>query len=416
VSLAIFALTLPVRPFFLQNILSYSTILFLIFALSRISYCGDIDFKSRYRQVLFFVAPFLWWAIGILYSSDLSRALKVLETKLVLILIPGFILLIHPISKEKLKKILFFYASGVTFFLLISYVLVLHQNYQYNQFRTLVIPFYAYHSLVHFIGMHATYMSIQVGLSILIVLDFSLSKAQPFKKQILRIVWLIFLLFALVSLTTKMVTIGLVVASTVYLMVKTGVRYTLKFIGPVLLILMLSVFYMSKHHWFKKRFLIDKQELAIDFSQDPENKNGKWGSLNMRYALAICAWDVISDKPILGTGVGDGQALRNQVYNERDFRFAINQGFNEHNQYLNTWLTSGIIGLILLLLLLMIPMYNALKMKNALYVAFITLIMISFLSENYLSRQIGVAFFAFFHSLFWQNQVMEKQTNAPKTM
>lgn len=415
-SLYIFALTLPVRPFFLQNILSYSLILFLIFALAKIFVNRDFLGKEAIVHILFLSSIFIWWGISLTYSSDLNLGLKYMETKLGLILIPGFILFVKPVSREDFVKILKVYAIGVTAYLLISYLLVFFQNYQYNGFKHVVYPFYMYHSLVHFIGMHATYMAVQVAAALLIVLDMIIDNKQNERNSFLHYLWIAFLIFALLSLTVKMITLGFVLALFAYAIFRLGFISSLRIILPVFLVISISIYILSDHDWFIKRVGLENKEMVSDLSMDPENEKGTWGSLNMRYAVAMCAIDVIGDNVFFGTGIGDEKAERRSAYEKKNFRFALNRDFNEHNQYLNVWLNSGIIGLIILLSILIVPFYLSIKYNNALYFAWIVLIGIAFLSENYLSRQIGVAFFAFFNALFWQQLIFGNQTIRSKSL
>ncbi len=410
-SLYIIALTLPIRPTFLHNVLSYSTILFLIFSLSKVFYNKEFHFRKNLNSILLFCSLFTWWTIGVLYSTHADQAFKYMETKLGLFLIPFFLLILNPISQSEFRKLLKVFALGVTFYLVLSYVLVIIQNYNYNAFEHVIYPFYLYHSLVHFIGMHATYMAIQVALSILIVLDISLSEGIRNTKSIWwKLLWIVFLIFVLISLTVKMIVLAFVFSIIIYAFFKLGFSSSLKIIAPIFLVFVLSVAVLSSNSRFGGRIGINEKNLVQDFSFDPENKNGSWGSWNMRYALAKTSLDVIKENLIFGTGIGDEKVERRKSYTKNDFQFALNKDFNEHNQYLNVLLNSGLIGFIIFLALLIYPMYKAIKVKNALYIAFVVLIMISFLSENYLSRQIGVVFFAYFHTLFWQDLLLKNKT------
>lgn len=410
-------LTLPVRPFFLHNILSYSTILFLLFSLAKIFYNKDFHFKKNKNSIFLFTAIFIWWAVGILYSEDISQALRYLETKLGLFLIPFFILAIEPIKSSDFKKILKVYALGISGYLIICYILIIIQNYNYNQFESVIYPFFMYHSLVHNIGMHATYMSIQVALSIFIVLDIIISSGFKISgKFMLKQIWIVFLLFVLISLTVKMVILAFFASLLVYVVSKFGLIPSAKIILPFSAIVILLILFFSDDYWFKKRVGFNEKIEVEKLDMDPENQRGKWGSLNMRYALAKTSLEVIKDNLIFGVGIGDEKLERNKVFEKYDFQFALNRGFNEHNQYLNVLLSAGLTGLFILLLLLFLPIYMAGKLKDSLYLAFLVLVLISFFSENYLSRQTGIMFFAFFNSLFWQQLSMINKTIQSKTV
>ncbi|QNL22935.1 O-antigen ligase family protein [Hyphobacterium sp. CCMP332] len=402
-SLFVIALTLPISPFFLQNILSYSTILFLIFSLGKIFINKDFSLKENKISLTLFSSIFLWWAFGILYSENINSAFRLLETKLGLLLIPFFILTISPLSKKNFKSLLKAYALGITVYMLFSYLMVFIQNYQYNEFKQIVFPFYMYHSLVHFIGMHATYMAIQVAMAIIIVLDISIdNKFKKLSVNILNLLWISFLIFVLFSLTVKMIILAFLLSLIVFIFVRIGFNRALKIILPLLLIGLVSVWVLSDHKRFKERLGLNEKISIEHYGMDPENNKGKWGSLNMRIALAKINLEVIKKNPVFGVGIGDEKDARLNAYMAYDFKFGINHGFNEHNQYLNLLLSAGMVGLFIFIIVIAYPVVLAFKSKDAIYLAYLSLIIMSFLTENYLSRQIGVMFFAFFHSLFWQ--------------
>ena len=119
----------------------------------------------------------------------------------------------------------------------------------------------------------------------------------------------------------------------------------------------------------------------------------KWGSLSIRLAQWECARNVIQNHWALGVGSGDGQDTLMESYREKGFVEGLRNNYNTHNQYLGTWITLGLPGLILLLLMLW-PWE-----RDELWTCFLVLIFISFLTENMLDTQKGVVFFSFFYAL-----------------
>ncbi|MEH6536895.1 MAG: hypothetical protein V7719_10910 [Psychroserpens sp.] len=74
---------------------------------------------------------------------------------------------------------------------------------------------------------------------------------------------------------------------------------------------------------------------------------------------------------------------------------AIDKQFNSHNNYLYMILTTGFVGLIAFLVFLIHLFRNAITEKSILKITFCTLLVLNFLTENTLSRQWGLLFFAF---------------------
>lgn len=74
--------------------------------------------------------------------------------------------------------------------------------------------------------------------------------------------------------------------------------------------------------------------------------------------------------------------------------------FNFHNQYVQFFAEIGVFGFLLLLLMVFWNLKNAIKNKDFTHISFAILMISLFLTESFLSRQRGIAFFIVFYSLF----------------
>jgi hypothetical protein len=115
--------------------------------------------------------------------------------------------------------------------------------------------------------------------------------------------------------------------------------------------------------------------------------------------------ETISEPKIFFFGMGNGSSsiyLRDRVnYYRRNF-FAFDPNatpYNFHNQYMETMMDFGIIGLFLLLMVYFQNIKSAFLNSNYLYLAFIILIGFSSLTESILERNKGIVFFAFFSNI-----------------
>ena len=126
---------------------------------------------------------------------------------------------------------------------------------------------------------------------------------------------------------------------------------------------------------------------------------------NPRVYLWECALDVIVQKPILGHGVGDAKGQLNSALKYCDAKFwngernvpISERNYNFHNQFLQTWAEVGILGLLLLIFLMIRPFYH--KDQHPLFLIFLGLTFIGFLTESMLERQAGVVLIAFMYPL-----------------
>lgn len=106
----------------------------------------------------------------------------------------------------------------------------------------------------------------------------------------------------------------------------------------------------------------------------------------------------------------DYNSARENIATYINVNIAINENNNAHNQYVDTTLAVGIIGLIILLSLFAMPVYLWIKTKKF-DIVFFSLIFITFfncLFESIFERQMGIMFFTFlyfllFHISFCQN-------------
>lgn len=147
----------------------------------------------------------------------------------------------------------------------------------------------------------------------------------------------------------------------------------------------------------------------IDFS--PENQimldqdaslGKNWGGKSIRFAIWDCSEDILKDHWLLGVGTGDVQDTLQATYERRQFYFASRHNrYNAHNQYLETWLATGIPGLIIYISCLFVPLMVFLRQKDGLgYVLFLGLVIVMSFTESFLNVNKGIVWYSFFNSLF----------------
>ncbi|KOY86494.1 hypothetical protein AD998_10370 [bacterium 336/3] len=138
---------------------------------------------------------------------------------------------------------------------------------------------------------------------------------------------------------------------------------------------------------------------TIDHSLDTLGRG--WGGRALRVAIWDCSTDILKEDWLLGVGTGDTQTELTKVYRKNNFLFAseFNAGYNAHNQFLETWLTVGIVGFILLLLNFGYLLKKAIIHKNYLLFGFTLFVVLNCMTETYLQRQKGVSVYAFMASM-----------------
>ena len=74
-----------------------------------------------------------------------------------------------------------------------------------------------------------------------------------------------------------------------------------------------------------------------------------WNSVSFRLLEWRASLSTVAKSPILGTGTGDGQAALHDYYSTYNTS-TTGLTYNAHNQYLQTTIELGLVGLLLLLI------------------------------------------------------------------
>ncbi|MGB3617034.1 MAG: O-antigen ligase family protein [Catalinimonas sp.] len=122
-------------------------------------------------------------------------------------------------------------------------------------------------------------------------------------------------------------------------------------------------------------------------------------SSNLRVLIWQGALTTAADRPWLGAGTGDGNAELFETYAEQAFEWGVAYRFNAHNQYLQTTLALGVVGLLVLALHLGTGLRLAWRRGDRLFAAFVLITALCWLTESMLERQKGVVLYAFLLSL-----------------
>lgn len=131
-----------------------------------------------------------------------------------------------------------------------------------------------------------------------------------------------------------------------------------------------------------------------------QNKNTYEGTA-LRVFIWRASWEVIQDNFWFGVGLGDTKQVLQKKYKEKGLKYAEKWELNTHNQFLESFLEGGVIGLVLLLMLLIAPLIEAIKSKNILFIAFMMIVTINLLFESFFYRQSGILFYSFFVGLLY---------------
>ena len=119
--------------------------------------------------------------------------------------------------------------------------------------------------------------------------------------------------------------------------------------------------------------------------------------------------NLIKKNILFGVGTGD---IKNELiskYDATEMLAAKSKNLNVHNQFLETFLGQGLIGIILLFALFLIPIIYKKSFSHYLLSFFLLIIGSQFFFESMLNRLLGVVFFSYFYSLLLFVKQEEKE-------
>jgi O-antigen ligase len=134
-----------------------------------------------------------------------------------------------------------------------------------------------------------------------------------------------------------------------------------------------------------------------------EYKLKKEGTVRLKIWQIVPA--AVGKNWLFGVGIGDVRETLAKTYQEKNLDFALSKRLNAHNQYLETFVGLGLVGLSYLLMILGSALWQSVRRRDMVFFLFMLIILVNFMFESVLERFFGVLFFVFFLSLFSMREV-----------
>lgn len=371
---------------------SITNIALLLVVLHSLVFLKGRDWRQALHSniFLFSAAFFIMYALSLLWTEDIDQGLKQLETKSSFLLAPLFIVAARnrympQFRNTALHAILI---GNVLAALLALSFAALRAIEQGGWFRP--VPgggkqyFFLYTHLAEPV-MHPGYFATFLGFGCFIALYFLLLK--DIKQKLLYLILLGFFFFMMVLLQGRINLLALVfvlgAGTLVYAIRQKAYKWLVLPALPVLLFIGLLLFGPAT---IKERYF-----QLPDFSYDISGR--EFNSATYRLAEWSSALDVLAEHPWVGAGIGDGRQALINAYQENRFWVGMEERYNAHNQYLETALSVGLIGLLLLLVLCGYYGLLSIKRKDYLSLSLLLFFMVSMLTESMLERSWAVILF-----------------------
>jgi len=104
---------------------------------------------------------------------------------------------------------------------------------------------------------------------------------------------------------------------------------------------------------------------------------------------------------VWGIGIQQYQDYLNDCYYKNQLFHAYDQSYNVHNQYLQSLLNTGVLGLLIFLAILFYALYVGVKEKELQFVLIILTFASFFITESFFEKTLGIVAYASFIGLYW---------------
>lgn len=128
-----------------------------------------------------------------------------------------------------------------------------------------------------------------------------------------------------------------------------------------------------------------------------------------RVAIWKASVGIIQDNFWFGTGTGDVKDALMHSYSTGKIMPAYRLRLNAHSQYIQTFITLGITGFLTLMLMILIPVIRAIRIRDQLYLMFLLVFAFNILVESMLEEQAGVVYYTFFNTLLFASCVRKSR-------
>jgi len=244
---------------------------------------------------------------------------------------------------------------------------------------------------------HPTYLSVFAAFCCATLIFGLKSKWSYFTKTNVLVLFLFF--FAVQILCVSLAGVLFVLGYLIYLTFSTIKKKlsTSMFIGFVCAIFV-ALFSVVKFTPEIGDQMVNSFGYLTEYMEDPDefirSKQTYVGGSETRLILWTAAFKVANENPF-GVGTGNVDDAMTEMLNRIGQSNMAVRKLNPHNQYFQTAVEVGVIGLIVLLAIFFLGFYYAIKNRNELLLFVLISLAFNCLFESMLQRQSGIVFFTF---------------------
>jgi|GEM_PF-4213066 Lipid A core - O-antigen ligase and related enzymes len=287
---------------------------------------------SRGQQAVGFAFAlyFAIYALSLLWSYDFEYGVSRLETRSNFLTLP-LVFILFKVRVRNLKLVLTSLVWTTTITMVACFVVAFAYAYSYNDLQT---PF-RYYNFGFWLGFHPGYLSLLLVLSLLSILELA--------KQKSGFSWLLMLIALFQSFSIVFI----------------GARIALALLVLIMIMATYDFLAVEKIRFLRRRVILASGVAAVvafvgllSSANTRERLIDSNESLKARLRIYVVSLDLIKERPLLGYGMGGDREVLAAEYERRGMYDEAEGRYNAHNQFLQTLLEVGVIGLATLAILL----------------------------------------------------------------
>lgn len=400
-----FLLVFPVMPILPNSYIIGAVTGFLLLGI----FIKPVQAKPYYFQKpLLLSGIYIVLILSLLYTQDFNEGLYALEKRAALVIFP----LIFFLKRDKITYltvhiyenifivIIFIFFSWVNLKIALDINDYIQEgsviNSWYGALQNDLFSFFYRTRFEKISNIHPTYAGIFVlfsaGILSVRILNGTYNSRKTYSAAIFILVLLVYGSFIAAKGPLLAFVVAVIVVS--FIRLKRSKFYWIT--GGILILFVASVFLFPPLKKRANEFLLPTKEDAVN-------------SVSIRKIIYKTSWNLVKEVGVLGVGVGDVQDQLNKKYQKYDIKEIREDSLNTHNEYMNMWLSAGLLGLFIMIFTFGLPLFEAIKKKNTNFIFFLAFMIIVFSFENILSRQKGVLFFALFYLIYYY-YLIDKET------
>lgn len=365
-----------------------------------------------------FLFLYFLYLIGPLWSDNVSTAISEWEYKIWILVCPICILPLLPkLTRKQIDLLLVCFTLTI---LLVSLLCMSHSLYAFlndpePDVHTKIYHFYYRHAsmLPEMSFSHSSYCSMYEGIAWLIVAEFLHKKNCWMEHKVLKglfIAALIILPVHIYFLQSKMGTLTFALSLVIYIIIffNSPKRHILATCAVLLALMGGGTWYLVKNYDTDPTNSDNRIANSLSNFKHADRSNPRESSA-IRLAIWPITYEIGKEQWLIGTGTGDALDEIHVKAVEHNYRYIASGKFNCHNQFLQVWLTLGVMGLIPFLAIFVCLFVYAFRRKDITNILFVAIIGVNLLVECMLEVYAGGTLIPIFTVILFYRAQAEAQ-------